>query len=148
MQIDQWNFPDELYYDENHLWARADGDSVTMGVNEFLLFLTGEITFITLPKAGEKFEFGERIGTIEAGVGCCGGGGGWLGSYFAPVSGEIVEVNDELENDPALVNKSPYDRGWILKMKMSDTGELDRLMKAPGDIREFIYSEIERATNK
>lgn len=148
MQIDQWDFPDDLYYNDKHSWARVQGDIVTAGVNEFLLFLSGEITLITLPKVGEKFEFGERIGTLEAGVGCCGGGGGWLGSYFAPVSGEIVEVNGELENEPSQINKSPYDRGWIVKMKMSDPTEPGRLMKNPGDVREFIFSEIEKVANK
>lgn len=148
MQIDQWNFPDDLYYNDQHAWARVRGDVVTVGVNEFLLFLSGEITFVSLPKVGEKVEFGDRIGTLEAGVGCCGGGGGWLGSYFAPLSGEIVEVNHELEDDPGLINKSTYDRGWIVKIKMSNPGELERLMKAPEEIEDFVYSEIEKVANK
>ncbi|RKZ31470.1 glycine cleavage system protein GcvH [bacterium] len=140
MQIDQWDFPDELYYNEGHAWARVEGDIVTVGVNDFTQFLAGEISYIDLPMEGDEFEFGERIGTIETGK--------WLGKYFAPVSGEIVEVNEKLEDDPTLINKSPYGEGWIVKIKMANPDELDKLMKDPEEIKKFIYSEVDRVANK
>ncbi len=140
MKIDQWDFPDDLYYSDGHSWAKVEGDIVTVGVNDFTQFLAGEISYIDLPMEGDEFEFGERIGTIETGK--------WLGKYFAPVAGEIVEVNEELEDDPTLINQSPYGEGWIVKIEMSDPGDLDKLMKDPEEIKAFIFSEVDRVANK
>jgi len=148
MQIDQWNFPNDLYYHEKHAWAKVEGDIVTTGVTDFIQFLAGEISYIDLPKEGDEFEQGSRIGTFGSEMGCCGGGGGWIGNYVAPVKGEIIEVNKELEKSPALINSSPYGDGWIVKMKMSNPSDLEKLMKDPEKVRAFVFSEVNKITNK
>ena len=140
MQIDQWDFPDDLCYTTGHSWARVEGDIVTIGVNDFTQFLAGEISYIDLPMEGDEFKVDDVVGTIETGK--------WLGKYYAPVSGEIVEINEELEADPTLINSSPYGDGWIVKIKMTDAGELDKLLKPGDDLVNFINSEVYRVANK
>ena len=140
MQIDMWDFPDELFYDEKHSWAKIDGDIAIIGVNDFTQYLAGEISYVDLPMEGDEFKVGDAIGTVETGK--------WLGKYYAPVSGEIVEVNEALEDDASLINSSPYGDGWIVKIKMTDPGELEKLAKGGEAISKWIFSELERVANK
>jgi len=140
MQIDQWDFPDDLFYTTGHSWAKVEGDIVTIGVNDFTQFLAGEISYIDLPMEGDEFGVGDVIGTIETGK--------WLGKYYAPVSGEIVGINEELEDDPTLINSSPYGEGWIVKIKMSAPVEVEKLLKADDSLVNFINSEVDRVANK
>jgi glycine cleavage system H protein len=138
MQIDNYNFPDELYYEKNHFWAKkgADGNMV-FGATDFFQKLAGEIVFIELPMKGAKVKQGESFSSLESGK--------WVGKIFAPVTGEIIDTNGDLEDSPELINKSCYGEGWIAKIRPSNSdSELSNLMKAGSDFEQFIKGEIQK----
>lgn len=135
--IKGYNLPDELYYHKDHSWARVDGTRVTVGMNDFFQKEAGDIVFIDLPEEEEDVSQGEVCGKIQSRK--------WIGKLVAPVSGEIVEVNEDLEEDTSLVNTDPYGDGWILVIEASDLeDELENLMQ--GDkLVAFIEEEIKVA---
>lgn len=137
MKIDQFEFPDDLYYDREHGWARIDGDVATMGMTDFGQSLANEIIFVETPRTGRHVDQGAAFMSLESGK--------WVGRVKAVVSGEIIEVNEELEWETALVNESPYGEGWLVKLRLSDAAELDGLMQ-PADpaFAEFIASERDK----
>ena len=120
--IDQFEFPDELYYDQEHVWARVEGDVVTIGMSQFGQDLAGEIVYVEVPRVGRTVSKGEPFMSMESGK--------WVGRVKSPVSGEIVEANEEIEWESTLVNQDPYGEGWLAKIQASDLGELDDLMRA------------------
>ena len=138
MQIDEYDFPDDLSYEKNHFWAKVDSDgNVVFGATDFFQKLAGEIVYIELPMQGAKVEQSQSISSLESGK--------WVGKIFAPVSGEIVEANDELEDSPELINESPYDEGWIARIKPSNLdSDLANLMKTGPDLEKFIKEEAEK----
>ena len=138
MQIESYNFPDDLYYEKNHFWAKEDADgNVIFGATDFFQKLAGEIVFIELPAKGAKVRQSQSFSSLESGK--------WVGKVFAPVSGEIVDANDELDDLPELINQSCYDEGWIGKIKPSGLDkELANLMKTGPDFEDFIKSEIQK----
>jgi glycine cleavage system H protein len=101
MQIQNYNMPDELYYEENHFWIRDDGDFLVMGMDDFAQVMAGEIVYVQLPDEGKRLNTGKKFAKIESGK--------WLGKAFAPVNGELVGVNEELEENPGLINDD-----WII----------------------------------
>ena len=136
MKIEEYNFPDDLYYHKEHFWAKVEGDAVTMGTTDFAQRLAGQVVYIELPSAGKAVEQGKPCGSMESGK--------WVGRIYAPVSGKIEAINGELEDTPELINESPYEKGWMCKIKASNLQEdLKNLMKAEG-LPDFIKSEIER----
>ncbi len=135
--IQGYNMPDELYYHADHSWARIDGDTVMIGMSDFFQKEAGDIVFIDLPEEEDDVEQGEVCGKIQSRK--------WIGKLVAPVSGEIVEINEELEEDTSLINTDPYGEGWILKIEASDLDEeLDNLMQGDALVS-FIEKEIARA---
>ncbi len=118
------NIPKGLLYTKDHEWAKKNGDELTVGITDFAQGELGDIIFVELPSVGDEFEGGDPFGTIEAVK--------TVADLFMPVSGEIVEVNDNLEDNPEAVNKDPYGAGWIVKIKISDESELDDLLSADG----------------
>lgn len=137
MEIEGYTFPDDLYYDKEHYWARVEGDTVVMGTTDFSQKLAGEITYVDIDQEGEEVEQGKPFASIESGK--------WVGRVYAVVSGEVVEVNEDLEDEPETINSDPYGDGWLFKIKASDLdGELGALMKAGPDLEEFIKSEAAR----
>jgi len=138
MQIENYSFPDELYYEKNHFWAKKDADgNVVFGATDFFQKLAGEIVYIELPMKGAKVKQGESFSSLESGK--------WVGKIFAPVTGEIIDANGELEDAPELINKSCYGEGWIAKVKPSNLdSELLNLMKTGPDFEQFIKSEIQK----
>ncbi len=137
MQISGYEFPDGMYFDKLHSWARVEGDVVTQGLTEFGQAIAQEIVFVESPRSGREVEQGQTFMSMESGK--------WVGRIAAMVSGEIGEVNDELEWEPTLVNESPYDEGWLVKIKMSDPAELENLMKADSpELKAFIEEEAEK----
>jgi len=141
MEIEGYNFPDNLYYDKNHFWARVEGGLVVMGTTEFTSKLAGEITYVDIDQEGEEVEQGKPFASIESGK--------WVGRIYAVVSGEVVEVNEELEDEPELINQSPYGEGWIFKIKPTDLeADLANLMKAGPDLESFIKGEIARVNKE
>ncbi|MBU0516820.1 MAG: glycine cleavage system protein GcvH [Proteobacteria bacterium] len=139
MKIDKFEFPDELYYDQNHFWARVEGDVVTMGATHFTTELAGEITFVDVPEEGDDVTQGKPFGSLESGK--------WVGRLYAVVSGEIVEANEDLEDEPEVINEEPYGQGWICKIEMSDKAELGNLMQGAA-MEKFIKAEMERLADK
>ncbi len=134
MEIEGYNFLEGLYYDKNHFWAKEEGGNVVVGATDFFQKLAGDIVFIELPMEGAKVEQGKSFSSLESGK--------WVGKVFAPVSGEIVEINGDLEDEPELINESCYDEGWIVKIKPSDLdSELGNLMEAGPELEEFIKKE-------
>ena len=136
MEIEGYSFPDDLSYDKNHFWARIEGDSVVMGTTDFAQKLAGEIGYVELPEAGQKISQGKPFGSIESGK--------WVGRIYAVFSGEVAEVNEALEDEPELINSSPYGDGWICKISPDNLeAEKANLMPA-ADLKAFIEAEVAR----
>jgi len=131
--------PDDLYFHKEHMWVKVDGDTAIVGMDDFSQKLAGELSFIELPMEGDEVSKDEAVGSYETGK--------WMGKIFAPVSGEVVEVNEELEDDPSIVNQDPYGKGWMFKIKMSDPSEVDSLMKGDSVIP-WLKEEIEKNVKK
>jgi glycine cleavage system H protein len=132
-----YNMPDDLYYHKDHAWARVDGAKVTVGMNDFFQKEAGDIVFIDLPDTEDEVSQGEVCGKIQSRK--------WIGKLVAPVSGEILESNEDLEDDTSLVNSDPYGKGWILVIEASNLEEeLGNLMKGPALVA-FIEAEVKRA---
>ena len=116
------NFPEKLKYTKDHEWVSIDGDIATVGVTEFAQGELGDIVFVEIETEGESLDKDEVFGTIEAVK--------TVSDLFMPMSGEITEVNGGLEDAPESVNESPYENGWMIKIKLSDPSEADGLMDA------------------
>ncbi len=137
MQISGFEFPDELYYDRQHNWARVEGNTVVQGMTEFGQKLAREIVYVEIPPVGKTVAQGQTFMSMESGK--------WVGRIPALVSGKIVAVNEELEFEPTLVNQSPYDQGWLVKIEMSNPAELNNLLRADSpEFRAFIEEEAAR----
>jgi glycine cleavage system H protein len=136
VEIEGYIFPDNLYYHKEHFWAKVEGDLITIGSTDFAQKLSGQIVFVELPPVGKAVEQGKPCGSMESGK--------WVGRIYAPVSGKIESVNSELEDNPELINESPYEKGWICKIKASNLqADLQNLMKID-HLSNFIRSEIDR----
>jgi glycine cleavage system H protein len=114
--------PENLKYTKDHEWIKADGDIALVGITEYAQGELGDIVFIEIETEGETLQKEEVFGTIEAVK--------TVSDMFMPVSGEVSEVNPKLESSPDVVNKDPYGDGWMIKIKMSNTTELDELLSA------------------
>ncbi|MGD9488804.1 MAG: glycine cleavage system protein GcvH [Calditrichaceae bacterium] len=116
------SIPGELKYTKDHEWTKTEGDIVVVGITDYAQGELGDVVFVELPEVGDKVSMGDSFGTIEAVKA--------VADLFSPVSGEIVEINGALEDEPETVNKDPYGEGWMVKIKISDTSELKDLMDA------------------
>ena len=113
------NFPVELKYTKDHEWVKIDGDIATIGVTDFAQKELGDIVYVEVETIGETIEAGEVFGTVEAVK--------TVSDLFMPVTGEILEFNDELESSPELVNDAPYTEGWMVKVKITGALPADLL---------------------
>jgi glycine cleavage system H protein len=111
MQIDQFNFPDDLLYDKEHNWARIEGDTATIGMTAFGQDLAGEIVYAEVPRVGRDLVQGEPFMSLESGK--------WVGRIKAIVSGKIAEANEEIEWESSLINQDPYGAGWFAKVQLA-----------------------------
>lgn len=116
------NIPANLKYSNDHEWVRVEGNEAFVGITDFAQGQLGNIVFVDVPTVGESLGQNEVFGSIEAVK--------TVSDAFLPVSGEILEFNEALENDPALVNKDPYGEGWIIKVNMANPAEVDTLLSA------------------
>lgn len=134
MEVMGYTFPDDLYYDKYHFWAKVDGDVVTIGTTDLTQKLAGEITFVEVPQVGDELDQGKPFGSIESGK--------WVGRVYSLISGEVVQRNQELEDEPEIINEDPYGKGWICKVKAGNLeAELKNLMH--GDAyKEWVGAEI------
>ncbi|RLC06077.1 MAG: glycine cleavage system protein GcvH [Deltaproteobacteria bacterium] len=119
-EINDLNLPDDVKYTEDHEWAKQASDAVTIGINDYAQDQLGEIVFVELPEVGDTFSKGDEFGSVESVKA--------VSEMYIPISGEVVEINETLEDAPELVNESCYDNGWIIKLKPADVSELDTLM--------------------
>ncbi|MEA3360429.1 MAG: glycine cleavage system protein GcvH [Thermodesulfobacteriota bacterium] len=134
--IKGYDFPDGLYYHEEHSWARVEDGKVTVGMNDMFQKEAGDIVFVDLPEEEDDVEQGEVCGKIQSRK--------WIGKLCAPVSGEIVEINEDLEDDTSLINEDPYQKGWILVIDPSDLeNELKNLIHGDA-VTDFVDQEIKR----
>ena len=123
-EIDELILPGDLYYTKDHEWARKEGKTIKIGISDYAQDQLGEIVFVELPEVGDTFSKGDEFGSVESVKA--------VSEIYIPVSGEIVEVNEELEDSPELVNSDAFGGGWLFKIKMADAGELDALLDAEG----------------
>jgi glycine cleavage system H protein len=112
--------PEDLKYSKEHEWVRIEGDIAEVGITDYAQQELGDITFVEIPEIGKKVEAMEVFATIESVKAAS--------DIFAPVSGEVVEVNEELGDKPELINESPYEKGWICKIRVGDPAESDKLL--------------------
>ena len=116
------NVPADLKYTKDHEWVKIEGDVVTIGVTDYAQGELGDVVYVEIETEGETLANEEVFGTVEAVK--------TVSDLFMPVSGEVIEVNSELESTPESVNSDPYGAGWMVKIKISDTSELDSLLAA------------------
>lgn len=137
MNIDKYEFPDDLYYDKEHNWARVEGNVATLGLSDFGQDLAGEIVYVEAPRVSREIELGVPFMSLESGK--------WVGRVKAILSGKITAANEELEWESTIVNESPYEDGWFVKIELSNPGEVDGLLRA-GDsaFAELIAAEREK----
>lgn len=116
------NIPKELRYTKDHEWVRIEGDVATVGITDFAQGELGDIVFVEIETEGENLEAEEVFGTVEAVK--------TVSDLFMPLAGDVVEFNEAIADNPALVNEDPYGEGWMIKIKLSDTGAVDELLDA------------------
>jgi len=136
MEIQGYNEPDELYYEQNHFWVKQEGDLMVMGMDDFAQKMAGDIVYVQLPSEGKAVKQGQKFAKMESGK--------WLGKIYAPVSGELAAVNEELETNPELINQDCYGKGWIFKIKADDPGELANLIHGPAAVEKWVLADIEK----
>ena len=116
------NIPADLKYTQDHEWVRVEGEIAVVGVTDFAQGELGDVVFVEIETEGEELDKGETFGTVEAVK--------TVSDLFMPVGGEVSEFNEALADEPELVNKDPYGDGWMIKIKIADSAELDQLMDA------------------
>lgn len=126
------NFPEELKYTEEHEWVLVEDGVATIGVSDFAQEQLGDIVFVELPEVGDTLEVGDSFGVVESVKA--------VSDVYAPVSGEVVEVNEALPDEPEALNNSPYDAGWMIKIKLSDSTVLEGLMDVAA-YQEFVAKD-------
>jgi len=124
------SIPEELKYDRSHEWVKTDGDAVVVGITHYAQDQLGEVVYVELPEVGNAFAVGDELGTLESVKA--------VSEFLAPVAGEVLEVNDRLEDEPNLVNDDPYGDGWLVRLSGSADGQ--DLLDAAG-YQEFLIQE-------
>ncbi|KAL1359452.1 hypothetical protein AAHE18_04G108900 [Arachis hypogaea] len=118
--VTEWRVIKDLKYCDSHEWVKVDGKSATIGITDHAQDHLGDVVYVELPEVGKGVTQGESFGAVESVKA--------TSDINSPVSGKVVEVNEELNSSPGLVNSSPYKDGWIIKVEVSDSGELNNLM--------------------
>lgn len=116
------NIPAELKYTKDHEWARIEGNIATIGITDYAQGELGDIVYVELPEVGDTLEHGSTFGTIEAVKA--------VADLFCPLSGTVTEINEQLEDAPEIINKEPYEAGWMIKIEISEPSEADEMMDA------------------
>ena len=124
--------PADLRYDREHEWVRVEGAAAVIGISDFAQDQLGEVVYVDLPSAGDELVAGDTFGEIESVKS--------VSELFAPVSGTVLEVNDDLDAAPESINSDPYGAGWMVKIALADPSQLDALMSA-GDYDSFVANE-------
>lgn len=127
--MEEYKILDELYYTKEHIWVKIDNDIATIGITDYGQRQLGDIVFIDLPELDREVEAGEVIASVESVKA--------ISEIYAPVSGKIISINEELSNDPSIINSDPYGDGWICDIQMKDISEVEDLMTAD-DYRAYL----------
>ena len=135
--IHGFEMPEELYYHKDHTWVRLEEDgTVTVGMTDFYGKTAGDTTYVDLPDVDDDVEQGETAGKIQSAK--------WVGKLVSPVTGEVVEINEDLEDDFMLLNTDPYVEGWIMRIAPADLDEdMKGLMHGEAALSEFLASELD-----
>ena len=124
--------PEDNRYAKSHEYAHLEGDVATIGITEYAQKELGDVVFVELPQVGSQLDAGDELGSIESVKA--------VSELFTPVSGEVIEINEALADNPALVNTDPWGDGWMVRIKVTDATEVDELMTAE-EYDEFIEKE-------
>ena len=127
-------FPEDLKYSKEHEWVLVEGSVATVGITDYAQDQLGDIVFVELPAVGDKVSKEDAFGVVESVKA--------VSDIYAPVSGKVLEVNDDLPENPEMLNEDPYGDGWIIKIEMSDREELDDLMTA-AEYEQYVAEEKE-----
>lgn len=114
--------PNELKYSKEHEWVKVEGNVATIGITEYAQSELGDIVFVELPEADDEINEGDTFGSVESVK--------TVSELYAPISGKVVEVNEELEDSPEFVNESPYEKAWMVKVEISDESQIEALLTA------------------
>lgn len=136
MEIQGYNLPEDLYYDQDHYWFKMEGGVLVMGMDDLAQKLAGEIVYVQLPFEGKKVQAGKKFAKVESGK--------WVGKVLSPVDGGIVAVNQALETNPKLINQDCYGAGWMYRIKPDNPGQIDSLVHGADNIRKMLLVDIER----
>lgn len=129
-----YKLPSDLKYTSSHEWLKIEKEIAIIGISDYAQHQLGDVVFVEFPEIGEKFQEGDVIGEIESVKA--------VGEFLIPLTGEIIELNEDLSEKPELVNSSPYEKGWLVKIRFSDDNELNSLLSSKE------YKElVERETN-
>jgi glycine cleavage system H protein len=115
-------YPEEYHYTKDHEWIKVDNDEAVVGITDFAQKQLGDIVYVELPEVGAVFEFHQSIGVIESVKA--------VSDIYSPISGEVVAINEELDGSPEMVNEDPHGKGWIVRLKLGDEIEIEKLMSA------------------
>lgn len=141
VEIEGYKLPDELYYTKDHTWARIeDNGTVTVGLDDYGVKAAGNIEFIDLPMEDDEFEAAEAMGSLESAK--------WVGGLLMPVSGTIIEVNENIEDDLDILKEDPYGEGWLVKLKPSNLKDDLKGLIHGVDIGPWLKKEIENRKKK
>lgn len=137
--IQGYEFPDELYFHEKHAWMRVEDDgTVTIGLNDLAQQQAGEIMYVDMPFEDDEIELGETCMKIQTAK--------WVGPVSAPCSGTVIEVNEDAQDEPELINTSCYDEGWFIKVQPTELeADLPNLMKGEEALADWVAAEVARA---
>ena len=116
------NIPEKLHYSKDHEWVAVDGDVATIGITDYAQHSLGDVVYVELPKVGDNLESHEPFGSVESVKA--------VSEIFTPIAGEVIEVNDGLNDTPETVNSDPYGDAWMIKLKMKNSGEADAMLSA------------------
>lgn len=115
-------YPEDYRYTKEHEWINVDNDEAVVGITDFAQKQLGDVVYVELPEIGAVFEFHQSLGVIESVKA--------VSDIYSPISGEVVAINEELDGSPEMVNEDPHGKGWILRLKLSDETEIEKLMSA------------------
>jgi glycine cleavage system H protein len=128
------NIPDDLHYSKDHEWVRVEGNTAVVGITDYAQDSLGDVVYVELPKVGDEFAANESFGSVESVKA--------VSEVFSPVSGEITGINETLADAPEKVNQDPYGEGWMIRVQMSNPGEVDSLLTA-AEYEDFTKAETE-----
>jgi len=128
------NVPEDLHYSKDHEWIKVEGDVGTIGITDYAQNSLGDVVYVELPKVGDKFEAHESFGSVESVKA--------VSEIFTPVGGEIIAVNESLQDEAGKVNTDPYGDAWMIRIRMTNPGEVDSLLNA-AEYEDFTKAEEE-----